>query len=128
MESPSQQPPTNLPPGPLPHNTNRRFSPRIRAPFCVKAMESELQLSGIDLSFGGILVTCNVPVWAGTTLRLRLALPEATTTVTVDARVVELTTYRKKTAARMLFVKPSPQVLEQIATWMGRLSEQRDAL
>lgn len=123
MALPPQNSPEKLPPGPLPHNTNRRFSPRIRAPFWVKAVERDVQLRGVDLSFGGLMVTCTEPIWAGTTLDLSLTLLKDNAPTTVQARVVELTTFRNRMAARMVFVSPSPTVLEQIALWMARLSK-----
>ena len=123
MASPQKNSPEKLPPGPLPHNTNRRFSPRIRAPFWVKGAEQDVQLRGVDLSFGGLMVTCTEPLWAGTTLELSLTLLKDNAPTTVQARVVELTTFRNRMAARMVFVSPSPTVLEQIALWMARLSK-----
>ena len=113
-----------LPPGPLPYNTNRRFVPRLRSPFSLKVVNKDIHLSGIDISFGGIMAASEKPIPPGTVLELQIVLPGESTTLAVRGRVVELISYRGKPAMRMRFDRPSQLLRQTIAGWMSRVSTQ----
>ena len=113
-----------LPPGPLPHNTNRRFLPRMRSPFDIQIVGEERQLRGIDLSFGGLMAAGPESIRPGTPLALQIPLPGAQPPLAVQARVLELVNHRGAPAMRMCFEAPSVRIQGQIAEWMGRLSRQ----
>ena len=110
-----------LPPGPVPHNTNRRFVPRLRSPFSLKVVGEETHYYGIDISFGGLMASGEEPVWPGNVVELYLLLPGEKTKSKVSARVVELLNYRGQIAMRMRFENSSKALRRQIADWMGRL-------
>ncbi len=113
-----------LPPGPLPHNTNRRFLPRMRSPFSIQIVGEEQALHGIDLSFGGLMATGPESIRPGTPLNLQITLPGDQEPLAVHARVLELVHHRGAHAMRMCFEAPSVRIQSQIADWMGRLSRQ----
>ena len=113
-----------LPPGPLPHNTNRRFLPRMRSPFDIRIVGDERPLLGIDLSFGGLMATGPESIGPGTPLALQITLPGDQEPLAVHARVLELVHHRGAHAMRMCFEAPSVKIQSQIAEWMGRLSRQ----
>ena len=124
----SPQPPNDsshqLPPGPRPHNTNRRFLPRMRSPYSIRIVGEEQPLRGIDLSFGGLMATGPESIRPGTPLALQITLPGDREPLAVHARVLELVNHRGAHAMRMCFEDPSVRVQSQIADWMGRLSRQ----
>lgn len=117
-----------LPPGPLPHTTNRRFLPRMRSPYSIRVVGEDLWLRGIDLSFGGLMATGPERIRPGTPLALHITLPGDPETLAVHARVLELVNDRGAHAMRMCFEDPSVRIQSQIADWMGRLSPQRSPL
>ena len=111
-----------LPPGPVPHNTNRRFVPRLRSPFSLKVVGEETHYYGIDISFGGMMASGEEPVWPGNIVDLFLLLPGEKTKSKITVRVVELLNYRGQIAMRMRFENQSKAVRRKIADWMGRLA------
>lgn len=113
-----------LPPGPVPHTTNRRFIPRLRSPFSLKVVGEDTHYYGIDISFGGLLASGVEPVWPGNVVDLFLLLPGEKTKSKISARVVELLNYRGQIAMRMRFENPSKALRSKIADWMGRLAQQ----
>ena len=113
-----------LPPGPMPYNTNRRFIPRLRSPFSVKVVGEETHFYGIDISFGGLMASTDEPIWPGNIVDLYLLLPGEKVKSKVSVRVVELLNYRSQIAMRMRFENPSKALRRKIADWMGRLAQQ----
>ena len=114
--------PSQLPPGPLPYNTNRRFVPRLRSPFALKVANQNMHLTGIDISFGGIMAASENPIPPGTILDLQIVIPGESTALAARAQVVELVSYRGKQAMRMRFDRPSQLLRRKIAEWMTRIS------
>ncbi len=112
-----------LPPGPMPHNTNRRFMPRLRSPFSLKVVGEESHFYGIDISFGGLMASGQEPIWPGNVVDLYLLLPGEKAKTKISVRVVELLNYRGQIAMRMRFENPSKALRRKIADWMGRLAQ-----
>lgn len=102
---------------------NRRFLPRLGRRFRVFAQGHE-RMTGIDLSFGGMLCIGAVPVWPGNELAITLELDESTT-VGLSAKVVELVACQSQIGMRMRFCEISSKSRRAIAHWMATTIQDR---
>ena len=99
---------------------DRRRAPRITRPFIARTAHDGPLLSGIDLSFGGLMCTCDEPIWPGNAIELELILPGDDAVVPVRGRVVELVSKDGEVAMRVRFDKLTAMARKRITAWMSR--------
>ena len=98
----------------------RRALPRTRASFHVRISGERTWLSGIDLSFGGLMCRCEEPVWPGNVVDLEVLLPDEAHPVPARARVVELVSQRGELAMRLRFEMLNRAHRTRLAMWVSR--------
>ena len=99
---------------------NRRVLPRTKATFGIFVEELGQEISGIDISFGGLMAVGDEPIWPGNLVDLHLKLPGETESIAVEARVVDLVTHTRGIAMRMRFETVAHTARKQIALWMSK--------
>ena len=80
---------------------NRRVLPRTKATFGVFIEELGQEVSGLDISFGGLMAVAEEPIWPGNLVDLHLKLPGEDEAIAVEARVVDLVSHPSGIAMRM---------------------------
>ncbi len=102
---------------------NRRFVPRVKAPFQVRVSGENELLDGIDISFGGLMATSNSPTWPGNILSCELLLDgERERPVTITARVADLVSVTGLVGMRLRFEGVNNATRKRIAIWMGKMA------
>jgi hypothetical protein len=101
-------------------NTNRRFLPRLRAPFQANFDNSNKSLQGLDISFQGML--CRGQLGNSASIPDFVSLDLGTEAEPIVAKVssIEMCEHRGNPATRVSFLKPSYALRLKIAQWMGR--------
>ncbi len=99
---------------------NRRSLPRVAGRFEVRLREDGTAMRGLDLSFGGLMCSAEVPMWPGNVVELDLVLAGETTPIAVSGRVAELVSHRGRIAMRVRFESMPQADRKRIAAWMAR--------
>lgn len=102
---------------------NRRVLPRTKATFGVFIEELGQEVSGLDISFGGLMAVAEEPIWPGNLVDLHLKLPGEDESIAVEARVVDLVSHPSGVAMRMRFETVAHTARKQIAIWMSRRNQ-----
>lgn len=98
---------------------DRRFLPRVAAPFGVKPRGLPV-LRGLAISFDAITCLDREDIELGRVFDLDLLLPHEASPFAVRGRVVERVLFGGQAALRVRFESMSPQGRQQIAGWMAR--------
>jgi hypothetical protein len=128
LENPAPEPtPTPIFKLPLtsvgPRGANRRFVPRMNVYFTVRIRGERSSYEGVDISFGGLMCTGELPTWPGNLLDLDMILPGDHRTVHAQGRVVELVSYRNRIAMRIRFENIDAAARKRIANWMAHRAQ-----
>ena len=99
---------------------NRRVLPRTKATFGVFIEKLGQEVSGLDISFGGLMAVAE-PIWPGISSTSFEASGEEES-IAVEARVVDLVSHPSGVAMRMRF-ETVAAARKQIAIWMSRRNQ-----